>query len=77
MQNAEYFVPCKFGEIDILLVVVHLAAMDGQNALSTLLIRKGKFDFPIQTAGPQQSWIENIGTIRASNNLFSKSAKPL
>merc|ERR1719376_1942173 len=48
---------------------VHLAGVDAQDVQASLFIGGGKFNFPVNSSGSEESRIQNINTIRRHDHL--------
>ena len=67
MRLSNYW-PGELVEVDVL-ADVHLSRVDLHDSGSGLLGRTRELDLPVETAGTEQSRIQNVDTIRCGNDL--------
>jgi len=56
-------------EVHIVLIHVHFARVDLHDARTGLLVRQRKLNFTIETTGAEEGRVENVRSVRRSNNL--------
>lgn len=61
--------PCKFLEVNVILIDIHLPGVNLHDSCTSLLVRERQLNFSIETARSQQSRVQDIRSICGGNNL--------